>query len=96
MNKIIKSHIALGLFVCLVSVSAISCTKEGQEKVNIENVNPNPKIITYLSITLGVTPNEITFDKEKNAFIIRGQAHDAKMIAEMYETANEYKAKYEN
>lgn len=97
MNKqlnFLKRTFAIGIIA--VSVIISSCQKTEEVKV----VKEDPKmeaLIKYMTVCFGVKSTDITYDKNTNEFIIlRKYRHSKTEIEYLYDTANEYKAKYEN
>lgn len=94
----LKTHLTYALLFCALGTTAISCSKDEnslESTPKTEETEVNPKITKYLSISLGVKPEEIKFNKENQVFIIRTHHFDLKQVTKDYENANEYKATYE-
>lgn len=94
-----KTYLTYALLCCALVTIVFSCSKD---KISAENtssnkeVEANPKIIKFLSITLGVSSDEVEFSPEKDAFIIRTHKYDIKEITEIYNNSNDYQARHEN
>lgn len=93
----------LTVLLLIVSTGIYGCKKKGVEGDNNANsagkteVNTvDQKVVRYLSITLGVKTDEITFNKNDNTFNIRSLKLNKDSVLSQYNNSNEYKLKYEN
>jgi len=64
------------------------------EKPTEPNAVSNEKLVKYLSITLGVSKEEVIFDKKNNGFNVRGHKLSRTETEENYLAANVYRATY--
>lgn len=100
MKKINNSKLVL-LFLVFVSIANLSCQKEitnqGQANQYYSIANKN-KIVKFLSVTLGVSEESIRVNYTDSLFYIPNTVFKVKIseIQKIYESANEYKANYEN
>lgn len=102
MTQKIKNY-AKALLISSLSIIAISCSKdkstlvsEQKAVVNAQSQADNTKLIKFLSISMGVDASEVKFNQENNSFEVRTHSFPKDELAKRYESANEYKAKYEN
>ena len=95
-----KGRNYLFAIICAAFIATTTgCSKEKndpEEKIEVQKKSENGKLIKFLSITLGVTVDEITVDEKNNAFIIRSHSYSIDEISKIHATSNEYQAKFEN
>ena len=91
----------IDLLLFIVSTSFYSCKKDGSvdnkaiiSTSSVGQVNEK-NVLRYLSITLGVTTDEIKFDPSDNDYVVRGLKLNRDTVYSQYNRANEYKLNYE-
>ena len=89
----------LSLLMAMTFLSACKKSESIMEPGKIEkptesNAVSNEKLVKYLSITLGVSKEEVIFDKKNNEFNVRGHKLSRTETEENYLAANVYRATY--
>ena len=81
------------LSACKKSESTVPAP-EGIEKPQETYAVSNERLVKYLSITLGVSKEEVIFNKEINEFNVRGHKFNRTETEANYLAANVYRATY--
>ena len=90
------------LIAFLASATLISCEKKSDvsvEEVDLKASIPDyDKMVKYISITTGVSIQDVKFDSSKKEFFIAGKSFRGSLeqIQNFYNTANEYKSTFES
>jgi len=99
----LKTIYLTGLFLLILvcSASTFGCKKQSspEEKLALataKSATSNENLTKFLSVTLGVKPEEVILNSNTDGFVVRGLKFNKDSIEKVYNSANEYKLNFEN
>src|SRR5687768_9901226 len=91
--KKMKSKAFLIVIASAFFVSLESCNKEENHETTPKAIENMDKMVKFLSITLGVSQDQVKFDQQNRQFFVPNTVFrsDLEEIQNRYDRANEYK-----